>query len=626
MNQYLINSYLSDPAVLAYVDSLQSRTQYVKITVLDSQDYPIRAIEGYATAGSINITNQSPVRRTGSLTMMVKEPDFSQNFSMLDIMYEVTNIDTLISMNKRIQLEIGIENPGDTYSRDDIDIFWFPLGIYIISNPSVTYNKQGISIQLKLTDKMALLNGEAGGVISMPVTHAPAQYEVMNEKGEKVLKDQEVPTRTLIKTFLHDYGNLQPHEYIIDDIPLQIKQAVYWNGDYDIYLWLFAGVVVYVYNAETTEKQDYYIEVKKGDYLGYKIIDFVYPHRENFTTSAGTSVMAALDQIKNTLGNYEFFFDLDGIFHFQEIKNYLNEGSSFDDITDAVTDSILYPMTTDKTVYSFTDKNATVFSNNPQYPQIKNDFVVWGQLPESELPLRYHLILTQLPAVNEKLFWKKTSDAWEEVSSASEATLNLEASGQSTNWRLKLYLTAFATNDQSAFAKELKTEFSKLFDLDKMQWRVEIPNGAISYWLDAIDAKQVPNILSDFSIENIGRQTKVLNDNNVNCIFASKPAVEKVIDDQNWDWGNVDQEKVVTGVYENSAYNLVRSSLHEHLSYNNNINLTAMPIYHLDVNQLIHVENNESDIHGDYMIQSISLPLTLDGMMTINARKATSRI
>ena len=80
MNQYLINSYLSDPAVLAYVDSLQSRTQYVKITVLDSQDYPIRAIEGYATAGSINITNQSPVRRTGSLTMMVKEPDFSQNF------------------------------------------------------------------------------------------------------------------------------------------------------------------------------------------------------------------------------------------------------------------------------------------------------------------------------------------------------------------------------------------------------------------------------------------------------------------------------------------------------------------------------------------------------------------
>jgi hypothetical protein len=39
---------------------------------------------------------------------------------------------------------------------------------------------------------------------------------------------------------------------------------------------------------------------------------------------AGQSVCDILDKIKNTLGNFEYFFDLYGNFVFQEKKNYLN--------------------------------------------------------------------------------------------------------------------------------------------------------------------------------------------------------------------------------------------------------------------------------------------------------------
>ena len=34
--------------------------------------------------------------------------------------------------------------------------------------------------------------------------------------------------------------------------------------------------------------------------------------------------MKLLDNIKNKLGNYEYYYDIDGNFIFQEIKNYLN--------------------------------------------------------------------------------------------------------------------------------------------------------------------------------------------------------------------------------------------------------------------------------------------------------------
>jgi hypothetical protein len=40
--------------------------------------------------------------------------------------------------------------------------------------------------------------------------------------------------------------------------------------------------------------------------------------------NAGETVVALLDKIVKALGNYEFFYDLDGNFIFQEKKNYLN--------------------------------------------------------------------------------------------------------------------------------------------------------------------------------------------------------------------------------------------------------------------------------------------------------------
>jgi hypothetical protein len=63
-----------------------------------------------------------------------------------------------------------------------------------------------------------------------------------------------------------------------------------------------------------------------GEDIGYILTDFVYP--EELVGNAGDTVVSILDKIKETLGNYEYFYDVDGNFRFQEKKNYLNKSYS----------------------------------------------------------------------------------------------------------------------------------------------------------------------------------------------------------------------------------------------------------------------------------------------------------
>jgi hypothetical protein len=53
------------------------------------------------------------------------------------------------------------------------------------------------------------------------------------------------------------------------------------------------------------------------------------------------------------------------------------------------------------------------------------------------------------------------------------------------------------------------------------------------------------------------------------------------------------------------------------LTLNESITITALPIYWLEPNRKIEVEDNDSRIYGEYMIKSISIPLTYNGTMSI---------
>lgn len=674
MAQY---EYLSNPDILKYIDSLKRRVQWTRVIVLNWQDLPIKAIEGRATAGSISINGKSAVRRTGSLTLVTEvDPKADE----LEIMHEVTNIKTLISINKRIQVEVGILNNGGLYS--DFDIFWMPLGNFLISNASVAYNNQGISISLKLSDKMALLNGEAGGVIEVSTIHSPIEDKVTE-------KESYVKVRDLITTFVRDWGGIPEHRIVIDDIPNYIETAVKWEPNGENKYLIPGGETsdgIQIYKSSSTNQEGGY---QPQSLVGYVQTEFTYPG--SLASNAGETVVQVLDKIKNKLGNYEYFFDMDGIFHFQEIKNYLNEGSAIENLGEAINEKYFLNVARGKASYNFTDSALiTTYVNNPQYNQIKNDYQVWGVVPDTIIPIQYHLTIQKLPGDYEKNYWRisfyrdkngvlRAAKARSFISLAeaenaetefcivlvnpfidNEDTIVVDSQSVEVNekikegyliiepvdevinlsnissdaWRLKMYFMAIEENDTSSFAKEI---------IEKIPQMMNIKTGEINpdtkYYLDGINTNdstlmiQVP--IKGLGVDDIGRRTKVINDENINCLFAPSPENKVFSTTRNLFIETLkeialiqeaDYNQLSSSITYKSAYDVLRSSIHEHLSYNNNINITSMPIYHLDANQRIFVFNEESNIQGDYIIQSITIPLTLSGMMTINAVKAVERI
>ena len=123
---------------------------------------------------------------------------------------------------------------------------------------------------------------------------------------------------------------------------------------------------------ETTEG---YFTYEYGEDIGYIYTDFVYT--EDLIGNAGSTVCDVLDKIKNYLGNFEYFYDIEGNFRFQEIKNYLNSAKSKFDLKKLNQNDYLIDRSNGKTVYDFNNSNLiTSYSNTPQFNMIKNDFIV----------------------------------------------------------------------------------------------------------------------------------------------------------------------------------------------------------------------------------------------------------
>lgn len=164
--------YLKNSSFLKLVDTQHLQNHYVKITLLDWKENPIEEIQGKATGGSISVNGNSSVRRTCTLTMMAT--------SLEEV--AISNVKNLISIGRKIFLEIGISNNTGEYE-DEYPIIWYPQGYFVFSQCTITSGlNNGITISAQLKDKMCLLNGECGGIIPSTV-----QFDVkdtLNADGE----------------------------------------------------------------------------------------------------------------------------------------------------------------------------------------------------------------------------------------------------------------------------------------------------------------------------------------------------------------------------------------------------------------------------------------------------------
>ena len=215
------------------------------------------------------------------------------------------------------------------------------------------------------------------------------------------------------------------------------------------------------------------------------------------------------------------------------------------------------------------------------------------------------------------------------------------------DWREELYFSGVNTtrfgNDSNYYYTELENEWTKLYDYDieNPTWKTEVLNNpsGLDFFLDFIDSGSK---ISEFSISNIGRRTHVVNDDSINCIF--EPEIPNYIlieadgdinneideaDNRNQPWINVSSDiwaGLAQGGSYNSAFNMIQDLLYQYTGYNESISLQTLPMYFLEPNIRIAVKNEETGIYGEYMLNNFSIPLDINGTMSLSCTKALERI
>ena len=394
---YLQNPYVTDLNVesqkrhfLSCIDDFVNQRQYVKMTLLDWEENPLKSIEGIISSGSISKDGASSVRRTCSLSCSVNGEEYNVDEMGMDF-----------SLNKKIFIEIGVKNDSPYYP--EYPILWFPQGVFFITSFSMNSStSSAVNLSLGLKDKMAMLNGEIGGMLPSTVQFDSMDTQVSS--GEWV--QQKVLIYNIIAELVHHYGGEDINNIIIEDVPLRIRKIMKWAGKNKLYGWIDfidedTGVEQWVFSLQEPENEDYYIYEYGAD-VGYIYSDFVIPNE--LYGAPGDSVCSILDQIKELLGNYEYFYDEMGIFHFREVKNFLNVTQGEFLLDNMSENDYLIETTNEKASYAFEDnKNITSITVTPQYENIKNDFVVHGlrQSDESNLAtlIMYHLVIDKKPSL-----------------------------------------------------------------------------------------------------------------------------------------------------------------------------------------------------------------------------------
>ncbi len=392
---YLQDPYLQDLNVesqkrsfLNCIDNFINQRQYIKMTLLDWEENPMKAIEGEISSGSISKDGNSAIRRTCSLTCAVDGNS-----------YNVDNMDMDFTLNRKIFIEIGIKNDSKYYP--EYPILWFPQGVFFITSFSMnSSSSSSVNLSLGLKDKMAMLNGDVGGTLSRTVRFDA--MDTQTKDGHWI--EQKVLIYNIISELVNHYGGEDLNNIVIDDVPLRIRKIMKWIGDTPLYGKITTnntGVEQWTFSLSSSNNSNKY---DYGADVGYIYSDFVL--QDELYSNPGDSVCTILDKIKNILGNYEYFYDEMGIFHFREIKNFLNVTQAEFVLDEMSENDYLVETTNEKALYSFKDnKNITSISITPNYSNIKNEYIVYGIMPgdakESAAKIMYHLVIDEKPRLIE---------------------------------------------------------------------------------------------------------------------------------------------------------------------------------------------------------------------------------
>ena len=452
-----MNNPLLDNDFLNELNEFHEKEIWAKVIALDINENPVEEITGrISQGGSINVDGTSAVRRSCSVSMVAKELNIN---------------DFYWGLHTKFKLEMGLTNKiNPNYP----DIIWFPQGIYLITSFTTSQNTNSFSISIQGKDKMSLLNGEIGGTLTAQIDFGVEEYR--DEKGNLTIT--KIPIKDIIMEGVHEYAKEPWHNIIINDLDDYGIELLDYKGSKPLYMLInestgevsnmtlnakmpcevisgevnaitigdlgeyynklnefYPGMTLGYATIKLSEDETIYsvAKIEYGQTAGYRLTDITYVG--DLIANKGEALTSILDKIVKMLGEFEYFYDLEGRFIFQRKKTYVQQTwNNIVKIEDEIfTDPNITPFG-----YEFKNNNLiTSFSNNPNLNSLRNDFSIWGARTSStgvEIPvhLRY--------AIDRKPIYYKTYDGRVYVSDAN--LFNENDNIQLHDWREIIYQMA----------------------------------------------------------------------------------------------------------------------------------------------------------------------------------------
>ena len=411
--------------------------------------------------------------------------------------------------------------------------------------------------------------------------------------------------------------------------------------------------------------QCYVAKIEYGETAGYHRIPLIY--NNDLILNAGETVTSLLDKLKDMLGDFEYFYDLQGRFIFQKKNTYIQE--LFSPINGELVTPIMY---TSQYSYKFEDEELfTTISNSPNINNLKNDFSIWGNRKSTtgdDLSIHARYAIDKKPTqyrslpyykdgvLNESHKYTTTDYDWREL--IYQMAIDFYRHNQESDYLLKLeeYNPEFIDgktgyeqyySDLQGFWRQLynpmKTDNDKLlaeiggFEYYNSEgsdgkgndayWNKQIhldPN-KLNFWFDFLDTE---GDLGNYSVKKIGVRSKVVNETSIKSIyFRETPEVlfivspKESLEEIQMAYMPIWIQDSMEGLFYRSAQGAAAVSKANELIYQytatiEGISLTSIPIYYLQPNTRIYVKG-----YGDYTLDKIMYSLNYNGTMSLSGNK-----
>lgn len=465
-------SLMFDKDFLKKLDVYPHREVYAKLISLTFNERPIAEISGRVTAGSISVDGSSAVRRTCNITMITDQMNINElNWSL----------------HTKFFVAIGLKNFIDSTRPD---IIWFPQGIYIINTFSHSLSPQGFQIQITGKDKMCLLDGSVGG--SLFATHDFGKIDIHYSDGS-ITQSQDISIYQIIRNAVHTYAQEPWSNIVINDLGSAVELIQYKLEDRALYIYqnsntedfsVYGDGMIFgqtdealFYGFETVEAETkkqivavkdgdiYYcskaaqwIKVIKvvtyGDTAGYRETTLTYAG--DLILNAGEAVTQMLDKVVQQLGDYEYFYDVNGRFIFQKKKTYFN--TSWNNAVTNDRGDTYYESAAALSQYSYEFARGTLvesFNNRPNLLNIRNDWSLWGTMTGAagiDIPIHLRYAIDDKPV-------SYTSLRTGKFYSTDASLVAQHANGLQVDWRELIYQMAWDNAKYQSHIEELTYAF-----------------------------------------------------------------------------------------------------------------------------------------------------------------------